>query len=148
MPLRDHFRPPVDDHHSWDEVHGQWPAMIVQQLFPLLPEGYEAAPRVHLGTFCEIDIAAFETNDAGSSQPTADGGAATALEAPPFPPSLLKPTFPLRMSTKSESTTLSAAAGWWRRSKSSVRRTKTGRNTARPSWRSVWHYCSRKCAFR
>lgn len=25
MPLRDHFRSPVNDTHSWDEVHGQWP---------------------------------------------------------------------------------------------------------------------------
>ncbi len=22
MPLRDHFRPPVDNEHSWDELHG------------------------------------------------------------------------------------------------------------------------------
>jgi hypothetical protein len=25
MPLRDHFRPPLDDVHSWDELHGGWP---------------------------------------------------------------------------------------------------------------------------
>ena len=31
MPLRDHFRPPLDDIASWEELHGQWPAMIVQQ---------------------------------------------------------------------------------------------------------------------
>ena len=24
MPLRDHFRSPVNDTHSWDEVHGGW----------------------------------------------------------------------------------------------------------------------------
>jgi hypothetical protein len=50
MPLRDHFRPPVENKHSWDELHGMWPAVIVQQLFPILPQGYVAAPRVHLGT--------------------------------------------------------------------------------------------------
>ena len=32
MPLRHHFRPPLDDVHSWDELHGMWPAMIVRQL--------------------------------------------------------------------------------------------------------------------
>ncbi len=27
MPLRDHFRSPVNDKHRWDEVHGQWLGM-------------------------------------------------------------------------------------------------------------------------
>lgn len=56
MPLRDHFRPPLDDRHSWDEVHGQWPAMIVRQLFPLLPQGYEASPKVHRGVQDEYQV--------------------------------------------------------------------------------------------
>ena len=30
MPLRDHFRSPVNDTHSWDEVHGGWPMEIVR----------------------------------------------------------------------------------------------------------------------
>jgi hypothetical protein len=30
MPLRDHFRPPLDNAHSWEGLHGQWPAVIVQ----------------------------------------------------------------------------------------------------------------------
>src|SRR6516225_664480 len=59
MPLRDHFRPPVENRHSWDELHGMWPAVIVQQLFPILPEGYVAAPRVHLGTAFEIDVSRY-----------------------------------------------------------------------------------------
>ena len=25
MPLRDHFRPPLADKRSWDELHGGWP---------------------------------------------------------------------------------------------------------------------------
>ena len=60
MPLRDHFRPPVENEHSWDELHGMWPAVIVQQLFPQLPEGYIAAPRVHLGTAFEIVVSTSE----------------------------------------------------------------------------------------
>lgn len=50
MPLRDHFRSPLDDVHSWDELHGMWPAMIVRALAEILPEPYVAAPSVHLGT--------------------------------------------------------------------------------------------------
>ena len=38
MPLRDHFRPPLDNAHSWEELHGQWPAVIVQHLRKRLPE--------------------------------------------------------------------------------------------------------------
>jgi hypothetical protein len=55
MPLRDHFRSPLDDVHSWDELHGMWPAMIVRALEEVLPEPYFAAPGVHLGTLYEID---------------------------------------------------------------------------------------------
>jgi hypothetical protein len=61
MPLRDDFRPPVTERHSSEDVHGGWPMMIVQKLAPLLPEGYQAAPRVHLGSDFEVDIATFET---------------------------------------------------------------------------------------
>jgi hypothetical protein len=28
MPLRDHFRPPLSDRRSWEELHGGWPMMI------------------------------------------------------------------------------------------------------------------------
>jgi len=50
MPLRDHFRPPLDDNASWEELHGGWPMVIVQQLRKQLPAGYVAGPRVHLGS--------------------------------------------------------------------------------------------------
>ncbi|MBL8797129.1 MAG: DUF4058 family protein [Planctomycetia bacterium] len=55
MPLRDHFRPPVSKLASWEGFHGQWPAMIVQRLSPLLPAGYTAEPRVYLATMFERD---------------------------------------------------------------------------------------------
>jgi hypothetical protein len=87
MPLRDPFRAPLNNRHSWEEIHGQWPGMIVQQLFTVLPDGYEAAPRVRLGAFFEIDIAAFEADEtlpAGNTL-AASGGGATALAAPPQP---------------------------------------------------------------
>ena len=48
MPLRDHFHPPVSKRTSWEGFHGQWPAMIVQKLSEVLPDGYVAEPRIHV----------------------------------------------------------------------------------------------------
>jgi len=79
MPLLDHFHPPLDERRSWQEFHGQWPAMIVQRLFNELPAGYEAGPHVQLGANFEIDVATFETDD---PPPRGNGTAATALAAP------------------------------------------------------------------
>jgi hypothetical protein len=65
MPLRDHFRPPVSDRSSWEEVHGGWPMVMVQQLARILPDRYVAAPRVHLGSEFEVDISTYERVDGG-----------------------------------------------------------------------------------
>ena len=88
MPLRDHFRPPLDHQASWEELHGQLPATIVQQLRKTLPEGYVAGPKVHAGSQIEVDIAAYEKDDApGSFDPSGNGGGgvATAVWAPAAP---------------------------------------------------------------
>src|ERR1700684_4041758 len=89
MPLRDHFRPPLDLITSWEGFHGQWPAVIVQQLRKQLPAGYVAEPRVHFGSQVEIDVAAFEQVDALplSGMIEGNGGVTTAVWAP-APPSL------------------------------------------------------------
>ncbi len=47
MPLRDHFRPPLDDMRHWEGFHATWPVMIVALLRRQLPPGYFAEPRVH-----------------------------------------------------------------------------------------------------
>lgn len=60
MPLRDHFRPPIWNHGSWEGFHGMWPAVLVQQLVKVLPAEFTAEPRVHLGDYYEIDVCAFE----------------------------------------------------------------------------------------
>src|SRR5438477_13207238 len=80
MPLRDHFRPPLTDTASWEELHGQWPAVIVQQLRTVLPPGYVAGPKVHVGAQVEIDVAAYEQDDAPtlSAPDQAAGGVVTA----------------------------------------------------------------------
>jgi hypothetical protein len=80
MPLRDHFRPPLDKIASWEGFHGQWPAVIVQQLRKQLPPGYVAEPRVHSGSQVEIDVAAFENDRLLHSAIYEDrGGVATAV---------------------------------------------------------------------
>src|ERR1700730_12052240 len=60
MPLRDHFRSPVNDTHSWDEVHGGWPMEIVRHLTTILPAGFRAAPKVHLGSPFEVDVSTYD----------------------------------------------------------------------------------------
>jgi hypothetical protein len=86
MPLRDHFRPPADEIASWEELHGMWPAAIVQHLRTVLPSGYVAGPRVHRGFQIEIDVAAYE-KDAPPPGFAANGsgGVATATWAPAAP---------------------------------------------------------------
>jgi hypothetical protein len=89
MPLRDHFRPPLDDLPSWETFHGQWPAMIVVALVRQLPRRYVAGPRVHSGSSVEIDVATFEQDEPDSLAQTREagngGGVATAVWAPPRP---------------------------------------------------------------
>jgi hypothetical protein len=93
MPLRDHFRPPLDHKHSWDELHGGWPMTIVQRLFPVLPEGYVAAPGVHLGTAFEIDVSAYEDDKPSSAgTPIGDGG--VAVRETPAPTLTLETDLP------------------------------------------------------
>ena len=79
MPLRDHFRPPVSRQVSWEEIHGGWPMVIVQQLKKQLPPGFVSGPKVHSGSQIEIDIATYEWDGAprGFSD-RGDGGVATA----------------------------------------------------------------------
>ena len=82
MPLRDHFRSPVGKQASWEGFYATWPTCIVQQLRKLLPTGFVAEPRVHLGTLVEIDVGALESagapREAGASVRDANGSTATA----------------------------------------------------------------------
>jgi hypothetical protein len=88
MPLRDHFRPPLDDVTAWEGFHGQWPAVIVQRLGKKLPPQYVAAPRVHSGSYVEIDVATYDKEDARGEafeSGETNGGVATAVWAPAQP---------------------------------------------------------------
>lgn len=95
MPLRDHFRPPLDDVHSWDELYGGWPMTIVQELTEVLPEPYFAAPGVHLGTLYEVDIGTYRKPLAEPDElDLAEGRASVATYAPPKPTLTSEPQLP------------------------------------------------------
>jgi Protein of unknown function (DUF4058) len=61
MPLRDHFRPPLDNRRRWEGFLATWPVMMVALVRRKLPRCYFAEPRVHSGASAEMDVAAFET---------------------------------------------------------------------------------------
>jgi hypothetical protein len=89
MPLRDHFRPPLNSLLPWEGFHATWPVMIVARLRRLLPRRYLVLPRVHSGSSAEIDVATFrderEIPGTNGNSNADSGGVATAVWAPPRP---------------------------------------------------------------
>jgi hypothetical protein len=72
---------------------------MVLQLVRVLPEGFVAEPRVHLGDFYEIDICAFEQFSDDESASTDDrtnrnGETATAIAVAPAPSLAVETEFP------------------------------------------------------
>jgi hypothetical protein len=98
MPRRDHFHPPVSKRSSWEGFHGLWPGIIVQQLAPQLPDAFVAEPRVHLGSYYEIDVCTFEHHEEGEPVFGATRARAvviaTAPQAPPASTLTLDAEFP------------------------------------------------------
>jgi len=88
MSLRDHFHPPTSLRSSWEGLHGMWPATMVQRLSRSLPDGFTAEPRVHLGSYYEMDVSAYEDDEPkrfGWESADTSGGVAMATWAPPEP---------------------------------------------------------------
>jgi hypothetical protein len=85
LPLRDHFRLPVNDTHSWDEVHGQWPGEIVRHLTTLLPAGFQAAPKIHLGSVFEVDVRTYDIDSRALQTRTRIPATAAPARCPPCP---------------------------------------------------------------
>lgn len=56
MPLRDHFRPPLDNLRHWEGFLAGWPVMIVAQLNQKLPRRYFAEPWVQSRVGAEVDV--------------------------------------------------------------------------------------------
>jgi len=93
MPLRDHFHPPLSQSSSWEEVHGGWPMVIVQQLGKVLPAEYVAGPRVHLGSQAEVDVATFEQFGTGVGSTSPEFGRTSAVTSwAPVQPTLVMET--------------------------------------------------------
>lgn len=88
MPLRDHFRPPLDGMRHWEGFHATWPVMIVALLRRTLPRRYFAEPRIHTGASAAIDVTTFEKEEEDvltAGEGNNGGGIATAVWAPPRP---------------------------------------------------------------
>lgn len=79
MPLRDHFRPPLSTQVSWEGFHALWPGLLAVRLNTILPAGFRAEPRVHLGAVFELDVAGFERADPPAGP---DAGGTATLVAP------------------------------------------------------------------
>ena len=81
MPLLDHFHPPWLKQRPWDSFHAAWANALAEQLNDgVLPPSFVALPLTQLGGRIEVDVAA--VNGAAG---TPEGGAATAVWAPPQP---------------------------------------------------------------
>lgn len=86
MPLRDHFRSPLDDRRHWEAMHATWPVMIATGLRQKLPPGYFAEPSVDSGRSAEIEVVTYESEGvARVRRDGGNGGVATAVWAPPKP---------------------------------------------------------------
>jgi Protein of unknown function (DUF4058) len=83
MPLLDHFRSPLSDAWPWDGIHANWATKIADQLNGgVLPPDYHAISLIKRGQEVEIDVAALRDD---TSRLSTEGGAATAVWAPPKP---------------------------------------------------------------
>ena len=110
MPLRDHFHRPVTKFASWEELHGAWPAAIAFRLNALLPPEYRSGVKVHLGNLVEVDVGAFEMENAG--EPETDAASAWQASAPTLlleTEELTPPEYEVRVYDQEDSRRLVAA---------------------------------------
>jgi hypothetical protein len=95
MPLLDHFHPPLAPRRHSESFHVNWAGAIADALKEsLLPAGYFAEERAHLGPFVEIDVATFTDSELAALRA---GGIATLpvrAWAPPAPPLVVPAAFP------------------------------------------------------
>lgn len=82
MPLRDHFDLPTNKWASWEELHGAWPGVMAFRLNDLLPPEYRSGLKIHLGSLVEVDVGAFEMDNANGSDFPADAALAWEAAAP------------------------------------------------------------------
>ena len=79
MPLRDHYRPPVELRVTWGSFHASWPVFMSLQIVENLPEGYIVEPTSSSGGRLEVDVAAYEQQNwlAAGEDFEIDGGGGT-----------------------------------------------------------------------
>lgn len=95
MPLRDHFRPPLEKKNPWNQHHAMWPGLMVQHLYRLLPPGFTSAPNVQLGKDYNIDIGVLDQDERFMSDADSGaGGTATTVLVDRSPTMLLETELP------------------------------------------------------
>src|SRR5579863_2141688 len=124
---------------------------IVQQLSSLLPSQYTAEPRVHLGSFYEIDVCAYEEDEprqAWPGPPPSDQRGTTATAAPPSPTLVIDSNqkqqyaYEVLVYDQSRARQLVAAI------ELSARQIRIDRRTGEPSSRNVPRCCNRESVCR
>ncbi len=88
--LLDHFSGALETYRDWHGFHQMWASVLAADLNRHLPEGWFAEPNVQFQI--EIDVAAFETSDAGAAPAVARQESIGPLEnwSPPAPTSVLE----------------------------------------------------------
>src|SRR4051812_39400342 len=97
MPLLDHFRPPVIDLCTWEELHGAWaPAIALLLNRKWLPREFVAKGSTHAGPKVEVDVATFEVARLPTGLLGNGGGVAVLPKAwaPPAPQATMPAVFP------------------------------------------------------
>ena len=89
MPLMDHFRPPLDDDLTWEELHSAWGPLLAFQLNRhWLPPTFVARGHTHVGPEVEVDVATFERSRLPAG-PLGNGGSVATLPQVWAPPEAL-----------------------------------------------------------
>src|SRR5262245_31649674 len=85
MPLRDHFRAPLDNRHSWEGFQCQWPGMMLMALAKRLPQRYFLTPRLRSGLPLDADEVSFDPEDADTPAVEIHEGTAIVNWTPELP---------------------------------------------------------------
>lgn len=97
MPLLDHFRPPVQDILTWEELHGAWaPAIALHLNRKWLPREFVAKGKTHAGPNIEVDVATFQHEQLPGGPLCNGEGVATLAKSwvPPQPLTTMPVVFP------------------------------------------------------
>jgi hypothetical protein len=139
MPLFDHFHPPLYPNHHWESFHSNWATRIADGIAALLPADFQVEEHTHAGAGFEIDVAAFQNQDAAEDLGSAGPVLATLVKstyAPPVPdrtiPAVFSDTFEVRVFSTTAGLTLVRVSSNW-----SVPATRTALRNTLPLRRSA-----------